>query len=165
MGKKKRVVHRVPHRSEVEKLLRETERLLGRKKRDLVKPFLIVAAVVLLIIIVLFALPKGEQQVATVTCDTRACFVELADECKPAQFTTKVETATIQLTTSNDCVLTKRIIALDPAELVQVRNLFEGTEMTCTYAQDYFDADYIDMISGNLNQCSGTLVDAVRAVV
>jgi len=159
--------------SEVEKIMADVDALLhksGKKRSPGVLPVLIVLCVIGALAAGMWYVlqPAPGEAVRTpqvTTCDSRACFVERAEACLPIRYVTRVETATFELVTSNDCVLVKRIIAIDPSEPPEVRRMFEGKAMTCIYTKGDFDRSYLDMISGNIVPCSGALVDAIMAVL
>jgi hypothetical protein len=98
-------------------------------------------------------------------CDTIDCFLEKANDCESASFTTKIGTTTILLEVSNDCLLKKEIIDLDMTEPEEVRNLFKGKSMICSYTKGYFDDDFVYQISGPLDDCRGSLVDTINEVI
>ena len=54
---------------------------------------------------------------------------------------------------------------MDSSEPKEIQDLFQGSTMTCYYEEGNFDEDYVDMISGNIVPCEGSMVDAILAVV
>ena len=153
---------------DIDRLLRETEKLIGKRRRPSFKlkvpSWVYVVVIVLVVFSALFMLRPFGRAVVT-ACKTRACFLDRANDCLPAEFQVSVSTAKIDIVTSDRCTFRKRIVSLRDSEPAAVRELFEGAEMECSYVRGNFDAAYLDKISGNLVPCSGTLVDALNAVV
>ncbi len=147
---------------DIDALLKNKDYLKPKKKIKIsLNPVFIGIAVliVVLLAVLLFLLP-GQN-----LCKTDECFIEAANECKPAILEKKIATADIRLEIKEGCVLNKKIIDMEEAEPEEVRNLFIGAEMNCNYDKGQFDDTYVEQISGNLGFCEGTLVDAVLAVL
>lgn len=162
---------------DISKLLRDTERLLqessriGKPKKKSFKlpsmphvPHANVLLYIMLAVLVVILLILFIPLETTTACDTKDCFVEHANKCSPATYEFNVETAQLRITSGSDCSFEKEVLSLDSGEDTSVRQLFQGTNMECTYTKGAFDENYVTMISGNLDPCYGTLADAVRSI-
>jgi len=122
--------------------------------------------IVVIIALVFFFYSKGFVGRAYVTeCDTAVCLIEQANECKPAEYIVNIGTSTIKMEILSGCRLKKTIIKLDETEPVEIRDFFKGKSMTCTYEKGEFNNDFAYQISGPLDECEGSLKDAIEAVV
>lgn len=111
---------------------------------------------VLLIVVVVF----GLAYVAPTQCDTEACFISKANKCMAATFTNQIEGTTIYYETNN-CVLTKKIQALDPSEPQAIVDAFLGKSMTCKFNKNDFSPLFLNSITGYLEVCDGPLKDSI----
>ena len=156
MGKKKRVSSK------------SKKKVTLPKKKDNPQRTLVVGIIFIIIVILLIILfySGGLIGKAYVTeCDTSACFIEKANACEPAIYTTTMGTTTVEMEILPGCELKKTILALDETEPAEVRTFFTGKTMTCDYEQGNFDEDFAFQISGPLDECEGNLVDAINAVI
>lgn len=96
---------------------------------------------------------------------SEADFIAKANQCQPAVMETTINTATLRIESHNDCSITKTVTAMDETEPQEIRELFVGASMTCSYDRGAFDTDYVTQISGNLGYCEGDLVRAILAVI
>ncbi|MDO8661065.1 MAG: hypothetical protein Q7K43_04195 [Candidatus Woesearchaeota archaeon] len=122
------------------------------------KSILGIIAIVLVVILVPFLVFRASL---TNCGGDVACFGSLADQCKPAQYEGTIAGATVSVV-ARDCRLTKTIIALPETEPDAVKSIIVGKSMTCVYPYLGFDKVYVTKITGNLQTCSGELVDAIR---
>ncbi|MBD3304084.1 hypothetical protein GF343_02985 [Candidatus Woesearchaeota archaeon] len=111
---------------------------------------------VLLIVVVVF----GLAYVAPTKCETEACFISKANKCMAATFTNQIEGTTVYYETNN-CVLTKKIQALDPSEPKEIVNAFLGKSMTCKFNKNDFSLLFLNSITGYLEACDGPLKDKI----
>ncbi len=119
-----------------------------------------IAAIVLVIIFV----PLLMYSVALTDCGSDpACFGGLANQCKQAKYTGIIAGATVSVV-ARDCQLTKTILNLPETEPESIRTLFAGKSMKCVYPSGDFDSVYLEKITGNLQTCSGELIDAIQKV-
>ena len=125
---------------------------------------LITLFMIILIILVVWFVNYIIESSASFNCDTAECFIEKANNCESATYETQIETIKLNLET-NDCELTKEVIAVSEEEPESIRNLFKGAEMTCEYDQNEFNRKYLDQISYDIATCKGSLVDAVKTVL
>ena len=92
-------------------------------------------------------------------------FIARAQACKPAGMIKSIGTTTLKLSINSDCSITKRVVDISPMEPEAVRHLFFNTEIICAYEKGNFDTRHVTQISGNLAMCTGTIADAVLAVI
>ncbi|MBW3005009.1 hypothetical protein KY310_04205 [Candidatus Woesearchaeota archaeon] len=114
---------------------------------------------VLLIVVVVF----GLAYVAPTQCDTENCFISKANKCMAATFTNQIEGTTVYYETNN-CVLTKKIQALDPSEPQEIVTTFLGKSMTCKFNKNDFSPLFLNSITGYLEACDGPLKDQILQV-
>ena len=96
---------------------------------------------------------------------TQEKFLDKANNCQTATMEKEIGTITMKLKVNDDCSITKTVVAVAETEPEAIQDLFLGTTMTCTYDKGMFDETYVNQISGNLGYCSGSLVDAILAVI
>jgi len=97
-------------------------------------------------------------------CTTDDCFVDLVNECKPASYTKQIKTGTFELGSSEDCVLTKKLVSLVDSEPERVKNMLEGKSMRCVYEQGNFNSGYLELFTGNTLLCEGELKEAIESI-
>ncbi len=115
--------------------------------------FLILAVFIVVVSVILF-IPYSSS------CNNKECFIESANLCDKASFSQEEGTITVEYSTE-DCILTKKVIALDDSEPDEVKELFIDQEMKCRYAQDNFDPYMIDGFLNEVDQCEGALKDLI----
>lgn len=114
---------------------------------------IIILAVIIFTAAVLFLFsPAG--------CITEECFMEKANKCEPAKFKNTIK-GTVVSYEANNCVLTKKILSLEPEEPQEIVDAFMGKNMTCRYQMNNFNPLYLTTITGLLNTCEGELKTAV----
>ena len=96
-------------------------------------------------------------------CNDKECFIEAANSCESSSFTQVENTITVKYSTE-DCILTKKIINLDNTEPKEVKDLFINLEMFCNYEKNNFDSSLIEGFSVQIDQCNGPLKDIVEQV-
>jgi len=156
---------------DLDKFLAENKGLLKQKKFDWkILLYVGMGLIALLLVYMLMVLPS-EKTVETGTvleyqeCPTKQCFIDAANAGTPAVFENKVATITLMHMVEEPGVYLKTVTDVDTSEPQEIQDLFLGATMTCYYDEGNFDADYVDMISGNIVPCEGTLVDAILAVI
>lgn len=144
MAKKPRVLRLPRHRI----------KLSGRTKHALI----IVLAVVLAVLLFIYIYPEEKSMKL---CSTEECFIRAANACAPARFRNTVGTTEISYKVGKGCVITKTVTGLGEQEPEQVKELFMGVSMRCNYTRGQFDRAYIADINGNLERCSGPMVNII----
>jgi len=107
--------------------------------------------------------PAPEPAGPTV-CTTDECFLELANDCEQASYTKQIKTGTFELSISEECRLTKKLIALVESEPDRMKDMLEGKSMRCVYEQGNFNEGYLELFTGNVFLCEGALRDAIEAI-
>lgn len=127
----------------------------------------LVAAIVAAAILIGFFVVSGP-----IDCgDDEECFITYANECKKATLSQSTKGAvfqygsTISSEVRSDCSLVKRVDSLDESEPQEIRDIFEGTSMTCTYEQGNFNPELVTTITRGLENCEGTLKTAIYELV
>lgn len=138
---------------------RDARKILKKYQRNNFITGLVIVLVLLIIAVLgyLVVINSGEM--------TQDKFLDKANNCKPAIMDKEIGTITMELKINDDCSITKTVIDVLDTEPEAIQDLFLGASMTCTYDKGMFDEDYVNQISGNLGYCSGSLVDAVLAVI
>ncbi|PIN69806.1 hypothetical protein COV93_03960 [Candidatus Woesearchaeota archaeon CG11_big_fil_rev_8_21_14_0_20_43_8] len=99
------------------------------------------------------------------------CFVEYANKCKPAKFSNQAEgtifkyATDVQYAVTEDCTLKKGIDKLDLTEPPEIKALFEGKSMTCSYTKGNFDTQWLTTITKGLDDCDGPLKVAIYEMI
>jgi len=144
---------------DVDKILRSVETPWYARRSTIT---VLIGLIALTAIVYFFMQPAGVgKAVETGESD----FIAKANQCAPAVTEVEINTATMRIESHDDCSITKTVIAMDETEPEEIRDLFVGSEMTCTYDRGAFDSDYVTQISGNLGYCEGSLVRAILAVI
>ena len=131
------------------------------KKPINLKPLIILGIIIVLAVIftsVIFFSPFSK------TCKTQDCFITAANNCESATYTTSYETLTLKLSTK-DCIFTKKVTKVESSEPQDVIDLFKNKELTCQYQKNQFNLDWLTTMSKSLNNCQGSLKDAISVVV
>ena len=159
--KTKKVVKKTKPKSKTVKIPKVDKKLPKKTAWIIFGLFLVV-----IIALLFFYYSKGMIGKAYVTeCESATCFIEKANECKPAKYTTIIGTSTIEIESLQGCILKKTVLNLDATEPQEIRDFFTGKYMTCTYEKGEFNDDFAYQISGPLEECEGPLVDAINAVI
>jgi len=106
------------------------------------------------------ATPPALPKAGVSGCATKECFLTAANACSNATLKLNDSFGTVLLSTNN-CTFKKTIIALDPKESTQIKDLVEGTSMTCAYEKSKFDYDWMNSLVLGVEKCDGTLKDAI----
>jgi hypothetical protein len=106
------------------------------------------------------ALPKAGSS----GCATKECFFTAATACRNATLRLNDSSGTVLFSTSN-CTFKKTILALDPKESAQMKDLVEGTSMTCVYENGKFDTNWVNSLVLGVEKCDGTLKDALASLI
>jgi len=161
--KAKKPIRKKTKKAEINKLLNKRLRKLKQKPSKTRYLFIFILALVIIAAITYFLYTTYNKE--PVVCTDLGCFLEQAANCEPAIYTTKIATATIELKIKPGCKLIKKILGLDSDEAAEIRAFFTGKEMTCSYDKGAFNPVLAKQISGPLDDCTGNLVDAIKAVV
>lgn len=113
-----------------------------------------VGGVIAVIAVVLSFLGGNETM-----CSDTSCFTAAANACQPAQYYKDIE-GTKMLYEIKGCVLIKRFIEFGSKEPKKLQDVLAGKDIECPYNEGLFDTELLDVFGG-LNQCRGTLKDAV----
>ncbi len=124
------------------------------------KAMLIVIAVTLIALIIYFVIPKGLLPATLDSCADKACFIQKAESCQPARFTQDEKGTLVQYTTKN-CIFTKKIIKVSSQEQERIREAVTGKSMSCSYQQNYFNANWINTMTIDIQECEGSLKDSI----
>lgn len=135
------------------------DKYLGYKSK---KPLIIVSITIAVIIIIalIFFIPQSTPE----NCITQACFIEAANSCKSATYQSTYETAEILYITKS-CTLTKKVIAMDPSEPTEIKDLFVNAEMTCQYTKNNFNTKWLTTLTQDLDTCQGPLKAAIQSIL
>ncbi|MBW3013323.1 hypothetical protein KY340_03895 [Candidatus Woesearchaeota archaeon] len=120
-------------------------------------PLIIILACVAVVIILLMLLSFGTKNCGS----NEACMIEKANACEPARFKNMVDTTELSYLIGDDCSITKQITRLGEKEPKEVKDLFLGLSMKCTYNRGAFSRTYLTDISGNLETCEGPLAAVI----
>ncbi|MBD3259688.1 hypothetical protein GF371_03600 [Candidatus Woesearchaeota archaeon] len=120
-------------------------------------PLIIILACIAVLLIVLLLFSIGPENCGT----DEACFIAKANACEPARFHNMIDTTEISYVIGEDCTVTKEITKLGEREPEEVKELFLGQAMKCSYPKGGFDRVYIDEISGKLETCEGPLATII----
>lgn len=96
----------------------------------------------------------------TTTCESEACFIERANGCLPTTYRSELAGSTI-LYQVKDCTLYKSLNEFGPDEPEVVKEFFSNKEMRCPITQNAFDSIYLDGIVGGMDNCEGSLKNAI----
>ena len=110
------------------------------------------------------ATPPALPKAGVSGCATKECFLTAANACRNESLRLNDSFGTMLLYTSN-CTLTKTILALDPKESRQIKDLVEGASMTCAYEKGKFDSDWMNSLVLGVEKCDGTLRDAIADLI
>ena len=98
------------------------------------------------------------QTVPTI-CNNKNCFISVANSCTAMNLTITEDIGVLQYSSSNDCVFTKTLVSLNVNETKEMKNLLEGTNMTCRYPQGKFDSRLVTTLIQGMENCKGKLKD------
>ena len=93
-------------------------------------------------------------------CDTKECFIAAANDCNDIGLTLDEDFGVIEYT-SKECMLTKKVISLDPSETKEMKELVEGKWMTCKYEKGEFDRNWLDSLILGMQKCEGKLKETL----
>ncbi len=123
------------------------------------KQFIMVSGVMILISLVIFGLISISTSLST--CKSSSCFLEVANNCDKATFEQIEDTVTVEYSADN-CILTKKIVAMGEEEPQEVKDLFKNQEMTCVYAKGNFNENQILGFLEDIENCEGSLKEIVQ---
>ncbi|MEM3164511.1 MAG: hypothetical protein QXO51_03670 [Halobacteria archaeon] len=110
-------------------------------------------------------LPKEAEGAPTASeCAAKGCFVAAANLCKAATVTVSESFGTMRYS-SNDCALTKSVVAPAPGERPELKTLLQGASMTCAYERGKFDRTWVDSLLAGVEFCEGGLKDLIADLV
>ena len=119
---------------------------------------IVIMSVILLIMIFLYLFPGGTKNCGT----DESCFISSAYACQPAKFNNLVGTTEVNYLIEDDCTVIKTITRMGAKEPQQVRNLFLGLSMKCSYKKGLFSQDYIKKLDGKIDTCFGPLATVIN---
>lgn len=90
-----------------------------------------------------------------------ACFMEYANECRPASLTIDFAGNILEYHSTDDCRLIKKITRVTPSESIEVKDFLEGKEMICDYDRYYLNQTWVENFATGLEACDGELKDAI----
>lgn len=90
-------------------------------------------------------------------CSNELCFTKDANDCKETIYVHNDKDMVFEFITSNDCKVSKKLIALPEKEPQEIKDLLVGKEMVCNYEKDNFNQDLIKTLLGGLENCEGDL--------
>ena len=93
-------------------------------------------------------------------CLTKECFLAAANACKNESLRLNESFGTVLLSTRN-CTFIKTVLYMNYEESTQIKDLVEGTSMTCIYKKGEFDQDWMNSLILGVEKCDGTLKDAI----
>ena len=117
---------------------------------------------VLIILVAIFIYFYVNYETVTI-CDSEECFISAANDCENATLA-ELDGAALLSFASQDCVLTKTLLAMDPNEPESIRNLLEGKSLACEYAPGKFDEGWVKSLYSGLDSCSGELKDSLNLI-
>ncbi len=124
-------------------------------KKKIIAISAIALAVLLLILIAVW--PKSTN------CDyDNDCFIEKADNCKPAVVRGTIGDGTIVKYSTKNCILTKEIESFSETEPQQVIDFFKNKKLTCKYEKQNFNGAQLFGLSIGIEDCEGELKDAIE---
>ncbi|MEK6813024.1 MAG: hypothetical protein AABX86_02840 [Nanoarchaeota archaeon] len=97
-------------------------------------------------------------------CADKACFLQKADACEPAFFAQN-EQGTFMELTSRNCKLTKKIVQVSPQEKEDIRKAVTGKSMICRYEKNYFNKNWVNTMTLDIQQCEGQLKDTIMSIL
>jgi hypothetical protein len=95
--------------------------------------------------------------------EDKECFIALAKECNRATMTQTLETGSVIIFDSKDCVVNVRFGSFSTAETTQITDALQYKSMQCTHAKGEFDPSIIDIFGSNT--CTGNLKDALHQLL
>ncbi|MBS3122068.1 hypothetical protein J4434_04250 [Candidatus Woesearchaeota archaeon] len=121
-------------------------------------PFLIISLLLIfgVIAFIFFFRPFGYE-----TCDTKECFINLANECKPSVYILDDAGTKYEFKSFLDCTFTKTITEISDSEPEPIKEMFAKRSFTCTYEKNNFEVKWIDTLLGGLDKCTGPLKEAL----
>ena len=137
---------------------------LQKRNHVFAKAMVIVIAITAIALIAYFILPKGLLPSPLESCADKTCFIQKAESCAPAKFLQDEKGTLVQYTTKQ-CVLTKKIIKVSSQESAHIREAVAGKSMTCSYQQGYFNANWINTMTIDIQHCEGQLKDAIQSLL
>ncbi len=97
-------------------------------------------------------------------CVDQKCFVDRANSCLPATYSNGFGNLFFLYEGKDGRALQKSVIAVDSKEPEEITNLFNGRSMICKYTQGAFSQDYLEKITGKLENCAGELKTILSTV-
>ena len=139
------------------------DKLLKRKSRLLyIIPVLIIIAVG-----VYFALAFILSSISiffSEVCTTQECFISAANNCENVKMQ-QVEAGSLFEYSAKSCIMEKTLKTINETEPVEMKDLLEGKSLTCSYAQNNFNENWVKTLSIGIEDCSGELKDAIDELV
>ena len=127
----------------------------------------ILAALIVIILSLLWILSPSVKDCGS----DEDCFVEYANQCTPVKLSQTTEGTIFKYATGvkyqvdSDCKLTKAIDKLDAQEPEEIRMMFEGKSMVCSYTKGDFNSDLVKTITKGLDVCDGPLKTAIYEMI
>ncbi|MDO8556543.1 MAG: hypothetical protein Q7R96_05225, partial [Nanoarchaeota archaeon] len=87
-----------------------------------------------------------------------------ADNCLSARFV-QDEQGMIFEYRSRSCVLTKTVMQIGDDEDIVVRQALEKKSLTCAYQQGFFNVNWLNTLTIDIDKCSGDLKDALEILL
>lgn len=164
--KARKITRKITNRKKIttNQLLNKKFKSLEKQSKNKAKYIFLTLLILVIVTALVYYLYITYTKEAKV-CDSLDCFLESASACEPAVYVTKIATATIELKIDPGCTLIKKILRLDKTEPPEITAYFTGKEMTCFYDKGSFNQALATKLSGPLDECTGTLVDAIKAIV
>jgi len=119
--------------------------------------------ILFLIMILIQACGKAEQAAepsAIAPCDAKDCFITKANDCEEVNITVSENFGTVSYASSG-CVFTKTMQGVSANETAEIRELFDGKSLTCTYEKGNFDPRWINSLVFGIEYCQGDLKDRI----
>ena len=111
--------------------------------------------------IIVFFLGGAFYLLSVQSCTTKECFISHAQSCVKQDLTLDESYAVVRYSTSADCVFTKTIVGMKPDEPSVMQRLLLNKTMTCAYARDDFNPEWVESLINGIDDCQGGLKDSV----
>jgi len=98
------------------------------------------------------------------TCPDKECFIEKAQSCGIVSLEEQEEFGLVRYE-SRDCTFTKTVVKLGADEEEQLRNLIEGTSLSCGYAEGNFNIRWMYSLYAGFEECDGELKDTLEQLI
>jgi hypothetical protein len=104
-------------------------------------------------------IPTNNATNAAVTgCSTKDCFIAAANDCNETSLAFQEDYGLVNYSAEN-CTFTKTIVRLNDNETQDMKNLLEGSSLTCTYGRGQFDENWTSSLIIDIDNCTGDLRD------